>query len=74
MGNADFLIAITYVIMLGGVGGYMFWESLQGLKKAKNQPDDEQENAKPETNTKSFMQKLPLQYKFTKSGCEISCF
>jgi uncharacterized membrane protein YfcA len=72
MGNADFLIAITYVIMLGGVGGYMFWESLQGLKKAKNQSAEEQEDVKPEKSGKSFMQKLPLQYKFTKSGCEIS--
>ena len=33
MGNANFLINITYVLMLGGVGSYMFWESLQGLKQ-----------------------------------------
>ena len=72
MGNADFLIAITYVIMLGGVGGYMFWESLQGLKKAKNQSTEQQEDVKPQTDNKSFLQKLPLQYKFAKSGCEIS--
>ena len=32
MGNADFLIQITYVIMLGFVGIYMFVESLQQLK------------------------------------------
>ncbi|MBU0961047.1 MAG: sulfite exporter TauE/SafE family protein [Proteobacteria bacterium] len=73
MGNADFLIAITYVIMLGGVGGYMFWESLQGLKKEKNSPATEE---KPVTEKnapqKSLMQKLPLQFKFAKSGCEIS--
>ena len=35
MGNADFLIQITYVIMLGFVGGYMFFESLQGLRAGK---------------------------------------
>ena len=73
MGNADFLIAITYVIMLGGVGGYMFWESLQGLKKDKNKSgSDEESAATSETTKKSFLQKLPLQYKFVKSGCEVS--
>ncbi len=73
MGNADFLIAITYVIMLGGVGGYMFWESLQGLKKEKNQAAVvEQPVEKKSADKKSLLQRLPLQYKFEKSGCEIS--
>lgn len=73
MGNADFLIAITYVIMLGGVGGYMFWESLQGLKKEKNQPAvEEQVQTSQKATKKSLLQKLPFQYKFEKSGCEIS--
>ncbi len=74
MGNADFLIAITYVIMLGGVGGYMFWESLQGLKKDKQGmvatvQAEEKEAVK---SGKTFLQRLPLQYKFEKSGCEVS--
>ena len=73
MGNADFLIAITYVIMLGGVGGYMFWESLQGLKKNKIPAAVEEKTAAEQTlKKKSFIQRLPLQYKFEKSGCEIS--
>ncbi len=73
MGNADFLISITYVIMLGGVGGYMFWESLQGLKKGK-QPVAVEEPAAPAKTSpkKSLLKRLPLQYKFAKSGCEIS--
>ena len=33
LGNADFVIKITYVIMLGVVGSYMFLESLQSLRK-----------------------------------------
>jgi uncharacterized membrane protein YfcA len=71
MGNADFLIAITYVIMLGGVGGYMFWESLQGLKKSgKEEPAET--SSTPENGKKSFLQNLPFQYKFAKSGCEVS--
>ena len=73
MGNADFLIAITYVIMLGGVGGYMFWESLQGLKKEKEQPAAADQSApEQQPKKKSFLQNLPFQYKFEKSGCEIS--
>ena len=35
MGNADFLINITYVVMLGVIGGYMFIESLQSMRKER---------------------------------------
>jgi uncharacterized membrane protein YfcA len=75
MGNADFLIAITYVIMLGGVGGYMFWESLQGLKKdkaAESGAAEPEPAPSAEPQKKSMLQSLPFQYKFEKSGCEIS--
>ena len=34
LGNADFVIKVTYVVMLGLVGSYMFMESLQSLRKA----------------------------------------
>ena len=33
LGNADFVVKITYVVMLGVVGSYMFLESLQNLRK-----------------------------------------
>jgi uncharacterized membrane protein YfcA len=74
MGNADFLIAITYVIMLGGVGGYMFWESLQGLRKEKEYipPAQTEEAVVQQAPRKSFIQRMPFQYKFEKSGCEIT--
>ena len=73
MGNADFLIAITYVIMLGGVGGYMFWESLQGMRHDNGLPIEKKKSKpKEEDQKKSFVQSLPFQYKFEKSGCEIS--
>jgi uncharacterized protein len=32
LGQADFLISVTYVVMLGGIGAYMFFESLDGLR------------------------------------------
>ncbi len=72
MGNADFLIAITYVIMLGGVGGYMFWESLQGMRHDNGMPIEKKRPNPKKTEEKSFVQRLPFQYKFEKSGCEIS--
>jgi len=37
IGNADFLIKITYVLMLGFVGIYMFLESVQALRKRGSQ-------------------------------------
>src|SRR5512135_607548 len=37
MGNADFVIKMTYVLMLGIVGGYMFFESLSSMKKSKGE-------------------------------------
>jgi len=33
LGDAAFLIKITYVVMLGTMGGYMFWESIRSLRK-----------------------------------------
>jgi uncharacterized membrane protein YfcA len=64
MGNADFVIKITYVLMLGIVGTYMFIESLQSMKKKKV------EDAKPakENAMVKFLKSLPLQTHFEKSG------
>ncbi len=73
MGNADFLINITYVIMLGGVGTYMFWESLEGLKKAKSPPQELQEPVeKKESSYAKALAALPFQTNFEKSGVRIS--
>jgi uncharacterized membrane protein YfcA len=68
MGNADFLITITYVVMLGGVGGYMLLESLQGLRAVK-QP---QPVPKKESGYAKMVKKLPFQTRFEKSGIELS--
>jgi uncharacterized membrane protein YfcA len=64
MGNADFVIKMTYVLMLGIVGSYMFVESLQSMKK-KNSAD-----AKPakESAFTKFLKALPFQTRFEKSG------
>jgi uncharacterized membrane protein YfcA len=72
MGNADFVIKITYVIMLGVIGAYMFTESLQNLRKKPV----ERRRAEPEPARVSLYNRmilaLPYQMKFEKSGVTLS--
>jgi uncharacterized membrane protein YfcA len=63
-GNADFVIKMTYVLMLGIVGTYMFIESLSSMKKNKTQ----KVKTKKESATGRFLKSLPLQTHFEKSG------
>ncbi|XXJ20710.1 sulfite exporter TauE/SafE family protein [Desulfovibrio caledoniensis] len=71
MGNADFLINITYVLMLGGVGAYMFIESVQSLRKKAPEADAP---AKPVRKSRyaAMMEALPFQTDFVKSGVRLS--
>ena len=71
MGNADFLISITYVLMLGGVGAYMFIESLQGLRKTEK-VIEEPVAPKKKSGYAKLLDSLPLQTRFDKSGVDIS--
>lgn len=73
-GGADFLIKMTYVIMLGLVGTFMFFESLNAMRKGKaagkktqhsHASSEKQAGDKP---AKGFMGALPLQIYFEKSG------
>ena len=71
MGNADFVIKITYVVMLGVIGFYMFAESLQSLRKKPV------ETRRVEAPTKvslynRMIQALPYQMHFEKSGVTLS--
>ncbi len=67
MGNADFVIKMTYVLMLGIVGVYMFIESLQSMKKSKA-PAAEVKKEEKESAVGKFLKALPLQTHFEKSG------
>ncbi len=69
LGNADFLIKITYVVMLGLVGGYMFVESLQQLRKSKSAKHEIEEK---ESLYIRILNGLPWQIHFEKSGVTIS--
>ncbi|HTZ18981.1 MAG TPA: sulfite exporter TauE/SafE family protein [Dissulfurispiraceae bacterium] len=63
-GNAGFVIKITYVLMLGIVGTYMFIESIQSMRKKKT----EEAPVEKETRIGTFLKSLPLQTHFEKSG------
>ncbi|MBI5409195.1 MAG: sulfite exporter TauE/SafE family protein [Nitrospirae bacterium] len=68
-GNADFVIKMTYVLMLGIVGTYMFIESLSSMRKSKSQ--ESETGLKPvctESCMTRFLKSLPLQTHFEKSG------
>src|SRR5512139_653563 len=67
MGNADFVIKMTYVLMLGIVGVYMFIESIQSMRKKKDETVEAAIEEK-ETTISRFLKSLPLQTRFEKSG------
>src|SRR5512141_3436004 len=56
-GNADFVIKMTYVLMLGIVGTYMFYEGLTSLRRRKQATAEEPER---DTGFKRFLRSLPL--------------
>jgi len=64
MGDAGFVIKITYVLMLGSVGTYMFIESIQSMRKKKTEEIKEEKDSK----VARFLRSLPLQTRFEKSG------
>ncbi len=70
MGNADFVIKITYVVMLGVVGFYMFLESLQNLRKQTVQVEQVRPT-KPSLYLR-MIRALPYQMHFAKSGVTLS--
>ena len=69
-GGADFMIKITYVVMLGLVGSFMFVESLNAMRKTKKVPAAAAPVAAPKQKQKQggFFASLPMQTYFEKSG------
>jgi hypothetical protein len=70
LGHADFLIQITYVVMLGTVGSYMFLESLQGLRSARR--DGAAPSSSKEGIYARLVRGLPLKTSFERSGIVLS--
>jgi uncharacterized membrane protein YfcA len=71
-GNADFVIKITYVVMLGIIGSYMFQESLRSMRPRTGR----RVRIKPETKSwfERLNESLPLTTHFAKSGITMSVF
>ena len=69
MGNADLVITLTYVVVLGSVGGYMFLESLQSLRHGALAHKPHKPGA-----TQSLLGRLPMQMSFPRSGVQHSIF
>ncbi|MDR3630431.1 MAG: sulfite exporter TauE/SafE family protein [Desulfocapsaceae bacterium] len=70
LGNADFLIMVTYVLMLGFVGGYMLLESLQAMRK--NKVSVPVQISTKESAYARLLKSLPYQTNFEKSGVVLS--
>ena len=68
IGQIDTVIGILYVLMLGGIGGLMAWESVQSLVAMKT-------GARPAARKRRhhpLVAALPLRWRFYKSGLYIS--
>jgi uncharacterized protein len=70
LGEADFLINVTYVVMLGGIGAYMFFESLQGLMGRRRH--EEGAAATRPTVYARIVRALPWKVEFKRSGITLS--
>jgi uncharacterized membrane protein YfcA len=71
LGNFEFVMKVVYVLMLGLVGGAMFIESLNTIRKSKAQPAAVAA-APSEPKLGKLFAKLPLKMHFTRSGLHTS--
>ncbi|MDA7425789.1 sulfite exporter TauE/SafE family protein [Thalassococcus lentus] len=65
LGQVDLLVKLCYVVFLGIIGGLMFIESLNALRKSKS-------GAVPKRKKHTWIHKLPLKMRFRTSGLYIS--
>jgi uncharacterized membrane protein YfcA len=67
LGNADALIKLTYIFVLGFVGGFMFLDSIRNLRRGSIVV-----KAKRPGKTRQLLSRLPLQMKFPRSRVQHS--
>ena len=67
LGSADFVITITYVVVLGCVGTFMFLESLHGLRRGVMTPETH-----GPVEHQNLFKKLPFQMNFPRSNVQHS--
>ncbi len=71
VGNADFLIKVSYVVLLGIVGMYMFQESLRNLRGAWMSRPGGSGEIRPGL-VERLNRRLPWQVRFVRSGVTLS--
>jgi hypothetical protein len=71
MGNFEFVMKVVYVLMLGLVGGAMFLESLNTIRRSSKQVS-QPETAPAEPKLNKLFAKLPMQMNFQRSGLHTS--
>jgi len=71
LGNFEFVMKVVYVLMLGLVGGAMFVESLNTIRKSRKQTTPEP-TAPVEPKLGKLFAKLPLKMHFHRSGLHTS--
>jgi uncharacterized membrane protein YfcA len=79
MGNFDFVIRAVYVLVLGLVGGAMFIESMNAIRRSKKSvaakdigPSGAAAAVAPTTGLTRIFNRLPLQTEFARSGLRTS--
>ncbi|WP_293577269.1 sulfite exporter TauE/SafE family protein [Phaeobacter sp.] len=68
LGQVDLLVKLCYVVFLGVVGGLMFIESLNALRKSRRAGG----NPVPKRRQRGWVHALPLKMRFRTSGLYIS--
>ncbi len=63
MGNADLLISLTYIVVLGLVGGFIVRDSIRKMRRGLMAP-----KARKPGHTRAILSRLPLQVEFPRSG------
>jgi uncharacterized membrane protein YfcA len=73
-GQAGFAIRLTYVVMLAGIGTYMFFDSVRALRLARAGacPAPEAEGLRPPSLYARAVQALPYKMEFERSRVRIS--
>ncbi|MFH1723313.1 MAG: sulfite exporter TauE/SafE family protein [Elusimicrobiota bacterium] len=71
LGNADFVIMLCYVAMLGLIGGYMLMESLTSLRGPQRAERAPARELRPSVYAR-IVNRLPFQTDFPKSGVRFS--
>jgi uncharacterized membrane protein YfcA len=72
MGNFEFVMTVTYVLMLGLVGGAMFVESWRTIRRSKSATAETAPAPVKESGLTRLFNKMPLKMDFHRSGLNTS--